>query len=156
MGVTIKLEGIGDVDQVFKQLADEIGDKKATSKVLIPAVREAMKPVLAMARANAPVDTGDLRRTLQIEARRPSNRDRRSKYVQVGDKAIAVVTTAPGKKLKKMGVKSDARAVAQEFGTSRNPAHPFLRTSLESQAQGVVDRLAHILARRLETYRKTT
>ena len=37
MGVTIKLEGIGDVALAFDQLATEIGDKKATSKVLVPA-----------------------------------------------------------------------------------------------------------------------
>ena len=47
MSVSIKLEGVGSVQAVFRELADEIGDKKANSKILIPAVRESMKPVLA-------------------------------------------------------------------------------------------------------------
>ena len=60
MSVKIKLEGIGNVFQAFEQLANEIGDKKATSKVLVPSVREVMKPVLARAQAESPVDTGAL------------------------------------------------------------------------------------------------
>ena len=118
MSVSIKLEGVGSVQAVFRELADEIGDKKANSKILIPAVREAMKPVLAKARTDAPVDT------------------------------------APGKKLAKLGIKSDARAIAQEFGTARNPAHPYLRAALESQSTSVVNNLAGILARRIDKYKK--
>ena len=154
MGVSIKLEGIGSVHAAFEELANEIGDKKATSKILVPAVREAMKPVLAKARADAPVDTGGLRRSLQVEARRPNRKDKRSKYIVSTDTVISLVTTAPGKKLAKMGIASDARAIAQEFGTARNPAHPYLRTALESQSTSVVNDLAKILARRIDQYNK--
>ena len=152
-GVTIKLEGIGDVDRALKALEDEFGDKMARSKVLIPAVREALKPVLIQARANAPKDSGDLTRSLIVEARRPTSRDRRSKYVTRTDTVIAAVTTASGKKLAKMGIKSDARAIAQEFGTANHPAQPYLRPALESNAQSTVTRLGEILARRIEQFR---
>ena len=154
MGVSIKLEGIGNVHAAFEELANEIGDKKATSKILVPAVREAMKPVLAKARADAPVDTGGLRRSLQVEARRPNRKDKRSKYIVSTDTVISLVTTAPGKKLAKMGIASDARAIAQEFGTARHPAQPYLRTALESQSTSVVNDLAKILARRIDQYNK--
>ena len=154
MSVSIKLEGVGSVQAVFRELADEIGDKKATSKILIPAVREAMKPVLAKARTDAPVDTGGLKRSLQVEARRPNRKDKRSKYITNTDTVISLVTTAPGKKLAKLGIKSDARAIAQEFGTARNPAHPYLRAALESQSTSVVNNLAGILARRIDKYKK--
>jgi len=148
VGVTYKIEGLKEVLVAFDELASEIGDKKATSKILIPAAREAMKPVLTMAQMNAPKDTGDLSRTLQIEARRPTKRDLRSKYINPTDTVIAVVTTkafpkkkkkefyeanaslyasdkgAYRKKLKESktmaGVLSDARAIAQEFGTGRS------------------------------------
>jgi len=153
MGVTIKLEGIGDVDKALKALEEEFGDKMARSKVLIPAVREALKPVLAEAKANAPKDTGDLMKSLVIEARRPTRRDKRSKYVTQTDTVIAAVTTASGKKLAKMGIKSDARAIAQEFGTASTPAQPYLRTALESNAQTTVNSLASILARRIEGFK---
>jgi HK97 gp10 family phage protein len=152
MGVSIKLEGIGEVDKALRALEIEFGDKMAQSKVLVPAVREALKPVLAQAKANAPKDSGDLEKSLIIEARRPTRRDRRSKYVTQSDTVIAAVTTASGKKLAKMGIKSDARAIAQEFGTANHPAQPYLRTALESNAQTTVNNLASILARRIEKF----
>ncbi|MFZ2736626.1 MAG: HK97-gp10 family putative phage morphogenesis protein [Burkholderiaceae bacterium] len=152
---TIKLEGIGEVDKALRELEMAFGDKLARSKVLIPAVREAMKPVLALARSQAPEDSGGLKRSLQIEARRPTNKDRRSKYVTQTDTVMAAVTTAPGKKLAKLGVASDARAVAQEFGTARHPAHPYLRSALESQSQTVVQRLSEILVRRIDEFKRT-
>jgi len=178
MSVSIKLEGLGDVDQMLRQLESEIGDKAARSKILIPAVREAMLPVLSSAQADAPIDTGGLKLSLQINARRPNAKDRRSKYVTRTDTVIAVVTTASGAKLKKMseaenisksrrklnklgvnsesffGIKSDARAIAQEFGSARNPAHPYLRPALEKNAANVVEKLAQILFRRIENFRK--
>jgi HK97 gp10 family phage protein len=180
-GVTYKIEGLKDVLAAFEELATDIGDKKARSKILVPAAREAMKPVLTMARMNAPKDTGDLARTMQIEARRPTRKDMRSKYITEKDTVIALVTTkAFPKKLKKefyeknaelyktdkaqynrdlkerkrqVGVLSDARAIAQEFGTAKNGAQPYLRPALESQADQTAKRLGEILARRISKYR---
>jgi len=180
-GVTYKIEGLKDVLAAFEELAADIGDKKAQSSILVPAAREAMKPVLTMAQMNAPKDTGDLSRTLQIEARRPTKRDIRSKYITEKDTVIALVTTkAFKKKLKKEfyeknaalyesdiaqykrklkeakqqeGVLSDARAIAQEFGTVRNGAQPFLRPAMESQSQQTAKRLGEILGRRINQYR---
>ena len=180
-GVTYKIQGLKDVLAAFEELATDIGDKKARSRILVPAAREAMKPVLTMARMNAPKDTGDLARTMQIEARRPTRKDIRSKYITEKDTVIALVTTkAFPKKLKKefyeknaelyktdkaqynrdlkerkrqVGVLSDARAIAQEFGTARNGAQPYLRPALESQADQTAKRLGEILARRISKYR---
>jgi HK97 gp10 family phage protein len=179
-GVTIKLEGIGNVERAFEELANEIGDKKATSKILVPAVREAMQPVLRQAQSLAPVDTGALFLSLIVEARRPTKKDRRSKYITQTDTVIASVTTASGKKLKQMsegkglirskkklqsqygskvaesfmGIKSDARAIAQEFGTARMKNHkPYLIPAIESQSQTTVNKLSEILARRIEQFK---
>lgn len=151
--MSFQVVGLKDVNKVFQELSDEIGDKKATSKILIPAVREAMKPVLDAARADAPEDTGALKRSLQIEARRPNRRDKKSKYVSSTDNVIAVVTTASGKKLKKMGIKSDARSIAQEFGTAKHPAHPYLRPALESEHINVANKLGAIISKRLDRYK---
>jgi HK97 gp10 family phage protein len=186
-GVLIKLEGLGDVIKTFDELAQQIGDKKARSKILIPAARDAMKPILAMAQQNAPVDSGALRLLLQVEARRPTSRDRRSKYITGNDAVIATVTTASGKKMRAMsegkglertrrriasfetdahvgaykaqkfeGFKSDARAIAQEFGTSKMPAQPYLRPALESQSQDTVNRLADGLRKYILKFRAKT
>lgn len=183
-GVTIKLEGLGDVIKAFDELAQEIGDKKARSKILIPAARQAMKPVLEMAKMSAPKDSGDLSRTLQIEARRPNRKDIRSKYISENDAVIALITTKSfPKKLKKefyeqnsdlyksnkaqynrnlkerkreVGVLSDARAIAQEFGTANTPAQPYLRPALESQSQQTVKRLADELRKYISKFRAKT
>ncbi len=187
MAVSIKLEGIGEVDAALRQLEADFGIKESSRKVLVPAVREAMKPVLETAKSMAPKDTGDLARTLWLEARRPSRRDMRSKYIHTTDVVIASVTTkAFPKKLKKqfyaenqdlyksdrdayrkkfkqfaysLGFPYDARAIAQEFGSAKISAQPFLRPALESQAQATVSRLSEILARRIAQFRskqKTT
>ena len=177
-GVTYKIEGLKDVLAAFEELAADIGDKKARSSILVPAAREAMQPVLTQAVSNAPMDTGGLRLSLQVEARRPTKRDRRSKYITDNDTVIAAVTTASGKKLKAMsegkglatarrklakmgvanadkfmGVQGDARAIAQEFGTARNGAKSYLRPAMESQSQQTAKRLGEILGRRINQYR---
>ena len=177
MSVSIKLEGIGNVHAAFESLSQQVGDKNARSKILIPAVREAMKTVLQAAKTLAPKDTTQLANTLTLSARRPTNKDRRSKYITQQDTVIAIVTTKAfpkkkrqefyeeneqlwktdqkdySKKFKKfaqsINFPYDARAIAQEFGTARNPAHPFMRPALESQAQATVTKLGEILARRM-------
>ena len=177
MSVSIKLEGIGNVHAAFESLSQQVGDKNARSKILIPAVREAMKTVLQAAKTLAPKDTTQLANTLTLSARRPTNKDRRSKYITQQDTVIAIVTTkafpkkkrqefyeeneqlwktdqkAYSKKFKKfaqsINFPYDARAIAQEFGSARNPAHPFMRPALESQAQATVTKLGEILARRM-------
>jgi len=173
-----QVNGIKETLDVFKQLSDEIGDKKSTSKVLIPSLKEAMERVQAMARMLAPSDTGQLRRTIGIIGRRPTGRDKRSKYISQGDVAIAIVSTkvipkevqrefakqskglkgaekskAKRKFLSDGGFNHDQRAISQEFGTGRNPASPFMRPALESQAGSVVAELGRILKQKIEQYR---
>lgn len=181
--MSFSVTGLRELNKKLQEISEEIGDKKTNSKIVIPAMREAMQPVLQMAQSNAPVDTGGLRLSLQVEARRPTKADKRSKYITSTDAAIAVVTTASGRKLAQMstsglaqskrklkaitadahygaylahnftGVKSDARAIAQEFGTAHNGAQPFLRTAIESQQFSTVNTLAEILRKRLQNYR---
>jgi HK97 gp10 family phage protein len=181
MQVSFKVEGLKEVLAAFDELAGEIGDKKARSKILVPAVREAMKPVLTTAKSTAPVDTGALSRTLIVEARRPTRKDKRSKYIHETDTVIAAVTTkAFPKKLKNqffaeneslyrsdkkeyrakfkefaysIDFPYDARAIAQEFGSAHNAAHPFLRPAMESQAPQTAKRLGEIIGRRLLQYK---
>lgn len=88
-----EITGLKETLEIFKILEDEIGDKTARSKVLIPAVKEAMKPVLNMAKALSPVDTSALKNTLTISARRPTKKDKKSKYINEGDMVVAIVTT---------------------------------------------------------------
>jgi hypothetical protein len=51
------------------------------------------------------------------------------------------------------GFTSDARAIAQEFGSARNPQHSYLRPALEARSQETVNELASILKDRILQYR---
>lgn len=177
---TTKFEvtGLKEALDAFRELQYDIGDKDAKSKVMIPAVKKAMLPVLQLAQELAPVDTGGLKLSLQVEGRRPTNKDRKSKYVSQNDVVISAVTTASGNKLASMstgkgliksrktleklgvsdaqsfmGIKSDARAMVQEFGSSKTPAHSYLRPAIENQQQQVVNLFRDVLVEKINQYR---
>ena len=167
-----QITGMQDTLQVFEDLANEIGDKKATSKILIPAVREAMRPVLASAKILVPKgDTKRLIDSLVIKAKRPNAKDKKSNYVKNSDMVIATVSTKPISKKHKKEFKSvkdktskkefyeskgyfyDARAVAMEFGTKNVAPKPYLRPALESQAGAVATKLGEIIKNKIEKYK---
>lgn len=162
--VNVEFEGFKEFDVLAKQIADDFGYKDAAN-IMVSAARIAMRSALISAQNAAPVDTGGLRQSLQIEARKPRAKDKRSKYVNTNDVAIALITTAPGAKLarkkyinqrtglSKIGIKSDARAVAMEFGTANVPAQPYLRPALESNSKTITNDLGNSLAQALEKYK---
>jgi HK97 gp10 family phage protein len=162
--VSVQFEGFAEFKELANKILDDFGEKDA-GNIMVAAARLSMRSALDTARSKAPVDTGALRASLQIEARKPRNKDRRSKYVQEGDVAIALITTAPGKKLAKMkfknertnerqtGIQSDARATIMEFGSAKTPAQPYLRSALESSSSAVVNDLSKSLRTALEKYK---
>lgn len=166
-------EGFVEFDDLMNEMVADFGYKDS-KRILVRTVRKAMMPVLYTAKVFAPEDTGALRASLQVEARYPTRKDRRSKYVDKTDAVIAAVTTAPGWKLAKtkynrihrdqsgeithttreVGIQSDARAAAMEFGTAKTPAHPFLRSALSDEAVGVVSILKDQLAEEIVKYKQ--
>jgi HK97 gp10 family phage protein len=178
MSVKFAVNGLKETLDAFKEFQEQFGDKDSKSKVLIPAVRDAMKPVLAMAKALSPKDTGALDRSMYITARRPTRKDMKSRYITPKDSVISLVSSRPipkklkqqfnaefgslkGKEYKKakrkfygeQGIMADARAIANEFGTAKMSAKPFLRISLESQAQMVASQLGMILKQKMDSYK---
>lgn len=176
-----KLEGVQETLDAFQQLANEIGDKKATSKFLVPAMKMALMPVLAAAKQLVSQNTGKLHDSLIIYAKRPTNKDRRSKYIGKNDAVIAKVETKPisareerdfkatKQSLSTKGIKVtrkaffegrgrfyDGRAIANEFGTAKRGAKPFLRPAMEGQAQTVIDILSIALDQKIRQYRSKT
>lgn len=149
---SIGFEGFYEFKELLDQLEDDFGPKDSKA-LLRKAMRISMQPVLQAAKILAPVDTGALVASLQVEARKPTRKDKRSKYVSESDVAIAQVTTAPGNKLAKKGIKSDARAVANEFGTAKMVGKPFMRPALESQSTTVISTLSVNLKTEIERYK---
>lgn len=167
---SVGIVGVNELKEAFKLLSDDFGPKDSR-KILTKAVRKAMEPALISAKAGVPVDTGGLRASLRIEARQPNRRDKNSKYISETDSVIATVTTAPGKVLAKrkfmdvkksekaghkiytVGIASDARSIAMEFGTVNVKAQPYLRPALESNAGRIVSNLGNILKEQIIKYK---
>ena len=163
----VRVDGAEQLNATLRQIAGDFSPQQA-HKFLVAAARASMKPVLARAKQLVPVDSGALRASLQIEARKPSQGDKRSRYVNYSDAVVAFVTTASGKKLaklkfknaktgqKQIGAPSDARNVAIEFGTSKQAAKPYLRPALESSQPAILNNLAANLAIQLTKYRRVS
>ena len=169
VSVKFKVTGFKEFDELLTTIQNDFGPKD-TQKILNRAVKLAMTPVLMQAKMLAPVDTGALRESLRIEARRPTTKDRRSRYVDSNDIVIGTVTTAPGnvlakrsfynykksfkekRNIKTKGIPSDARANVQEFGSVNFPAQPYLRPALESQGPSAVNSLSQSLKEALNKY----
>ena len=143
------LEGFEEFEQQLKAIADGFRGDLVARNTLVPAAKVAMESVYNSAQSRAPV--GDkprdennpfhMRDTIRLDARIPSEKDRRSDYVNETDAAIAVVS-----------VKKSAVSLAQEFGTSKISAHPFLRPALQENANAVINVLKSQLASRIPDY----
>ena len=145
---SIKLEGFANLEQQLLQLA-EIGRADLVARnTLVKASKRAMEPVYYRVEEKAPYDgnnTGPihLRDTVRLDARIPNGRDRQSKYVEETDAAIAIVS-----------VKKSAVSLAQEFGTSKLDAQPFLRPAIDHLADEVVRKLGNELGSFIFEYAK--
>lgn len=169
----VEFTGYQELADVFKQLENDFGPKDS-KKILNQGIRKSMQPVLQTAKSLVAVDTGGLLASLQLEVRKPTRKDRRSKYITDTDVVIGAVTTAPGKKLAKkkyfnqkkqkkvQGIPSDGRAnfteygfdhYAREMGSAAVPAQPFMRPALERNSQSVVDSLSSHLKTAIEKYK---
>lgn len=142
--------GFDGLEEVLIQLGKDFGYGETTKRVLVPALRDAMRPALSTARANIlagpynaqNVTSPHMLDTLRLNARMPTGKDKRSAYIQNGDVAMAMVS-----------IRTDDRGMSQEFGNARTPAQPFLRRALESSAIACVDQLEMILGRKMAEYR---
>ena len=154
--VKIAFYGQQEFTEVLREMQNDFGIKDQ-KKILSSAMRVAMKPVLSRAKSLVSSDTGALSASLRIEARKPTQKDKNSVYVNSTDTVIGTVTTASGKQLakktfknlktgkKQKGIPSDARAYANEFGTHKMAAKPFLRPALESSSPEMLNLLTESL-----------
>lgn len=148
---SFQLEGFAEFEQQLKDMAEGFRGDLVARNTLVPAAKAAMGSVLDSAKSRAPVgdkprDSNNpihMRDTIRLDARIPNNKDRMSQYVNDTDAAIAVVS-----------VKKSAVSLANEFGTSKMPAHPFLRPALQENTESVLTELKSQLAIRIPDYAK--
>ena len=150
-GQKYQLTGFAEFEQQLQQMANDFRGDLVARNTLVPAAKTAMEQVLNTAQTKARVGTKPrdgknpihMKDTLRLDARIPTERDKRSEYVNDTDSAIAVVS-----------VKKSAVSLANEFGTSKIAASPFLRPALQQNAQTVLGTLKSELAQRITDYAK--
>lgn len=143
---TVKLEGFAEFEQQLIAMAQGFKADAVARNTLAKAAAIAMQPVYNQVLATAPYDeesTGPihLRNTTDLKARIPTAQDHKSGYVSETDAAIAVVS-----------VKKSAVSLAQEFGTRRMAAQPFLRRALDSNMDVVLTILKSELSHLIPAY----
>ena len=121
----------------FKELAKalrELGPRVAKN-ALRRSVASGAAVIRNEAKARAPVDTGEMKKDIQIKRLRETRGEMSVKYI---------VFVRSGKKSRMSG---KARNVSkdsfywrfQEFGTSKMAAHPFMRPALAAKRAAAVD-----------------
>lgn len=139
--INFKIEGLKELEAVLVEMGNEFGGSdKAVSKVLRPAVREAIKPMHAMAVSLAPYDEKNykqnhLKQSIKMAVRQTNAKDRQSAFVGKNAVVSGLVYA-----------KSDKRRLAMEFGTANVAARPFLRPALDSTAARVIQIFGTYLA----------
>jgi HK97 gp10 family phage protein len=102
--------------------------------VITGAVRAGAKPILTAAKANVPVDTGNLKKSLGTTKRKTE------------DKNIVRFSISP-----RRGGNSDGfYGHMIEFGTSKMVAQPFLRPAFENQDNESIKAVSEYLAKRID------
>jgi HK97 gp10 family phage protein len=143
-----KEEGFEELEQQLLEMAQGFRGDLVMRNTVNKAVRAALEPVLASVIAKAPYDDKNdgpihLRDTARLDARIPTSSDRKSEFVSQTDAVIGVVS-----------VKKSAVSLSQEFGNARTPQHPFLRVSLESNRDNIINILKSELAVSIPAYAK--
>jgi HK97 gp10 family phage protein len=155
-----EVKGFDELFKAMDALSEEIGKGK-TDRIWRKALEYAFEPVLRDAKDRAPVASGQLKEHLYIKAHKPTNRDKQSFSYQ-GEMFMVRVTSSPKRQdstahttIIKGGKERTVWnnrpvGLANEFGTAKNAAQPFLRPALEVNIQNVQDRLAKAIWYELE------
>jgi HK97 gp10 family phage protein len=173
--------GAQELAYLLEQISKDYGVESADKNVLIPAAKKAMTIVLNAAKASLKpgegYDTGQLQRTLRVDARLAKPKDRKSKYVEPTDLVIAQVSALldkPGNDVSdgramfvEYGTKNHNKTMAipkglskrgklalqREFGTVRMAARPYLRPALENNQNEVAEKLKIEIQNQIKKYK---
>lgn len=138
----IETFGFDDFDKTLTQMGEDFGYTDVNKKTLIPALKAAMMVALPTAKSLARQDTGTMKESIRVDARRPTDKDQESKYVYSYDAAIAILS-----------VRQSKVSLSEEFGTSEKPAHPFIRPALQSNKANILNTLNEQLKLKIDRYK---
>lgn len=125
-----KIIGGKALDKALKQLGP-----KFEKRIAKGAIRAGARVIAKQAKANAPKESGALKRSIQVVTRKTKGAD------------VAVVTRHKKKDIKQG--KGTAYAHIIEFGSKYIPARPFLRPALDSKAKEAVKAVGKYVQERI-------
>ena len=118
-GVTVKIEGLREVDAALGQLG------KATGRNVMRRVAiKRLQPIADEMKANAPVDQSDLRDSIIVTTKNPKRNRKRSEVE---------AHAGPGR---------HPQAHLQEFGTAHHAPQPFARPAWDGGKDALLEGVA--------------
>lgn len=142
--MTIKIEGLRELERSLTQFT-----KSTARGVLNRALKNAAKPIADQARADAPVDSGELKASIGINVTRTGSAGKAAyagimrgggSKAEAAAAAKAVNSAAAGKGLTAVVSVGAAapHAVFSEFGTRKAPAQPYLLPAMRGRGKDAV------------------
>jgi HK97 gp10 family phage protein len=144
LDITIKIDGLRELEAALMALADEYGPK-AGVQALRPAVKAAAGPVEQTIQATTPTDTGALAGTTKTRIGKPTKAMLRSEHYSANTVLAARVGwTWSGKR------RFWNQALAVEFGNSKISGSATLRTAFDQHSQQMIDDFGKTLGPAIE------
>ena len=145
-----QLSGFADFEKQIIALAEGVRMDTVLKNTLAKAAESSMQSVYYAALAYAPYDIKNprdehrpihMRDTLRLTSGLATEKDRQSSMISDDAVVVARVT-----------VKRSAVSLAQEYGTKKIPARPFLRPALQYGAQTVINDLKNDIGDIIASY----
>lgn len=128
MKITFKVSGLKEAEQALKRLPTVALRKEVVRNAWVYAA----DPLLQDIRYHTPIDTGDLVRSIAI-----------TDHPEVGDRSELRM---------QVGVVGEFYGHFQEFGTSRQPARPFVRPAWDRNKRELINRFADAIRKAVNAY----
>ena len=141
MAIATKLVTVKGLAETAAAL-DEFS-KATSANILRRVLIAAGQPIAETARALAPVKTGQLVLSISVVPAQPSKMTRSGRGQYDKQSQVEVLVEAG----------PVVQSITQEFGTSINPAHPFMRPAWESQRYNALAIVAKQLGEEIEKAR---
>ncbi len=135
---TVKIEGL----EALKKELKKLGEKKAKN-IMVSGLRAGASTIRKGARANTPVDTGDLKKSIGITKRKTPKTFVR---FSVGPEPNKLITVKGEKKTVNQG----NYALNVEYGTQFQAAQPFMRNTFDQLGRNVTEAITKQIAKRIE------
>jgi hypothetical protein len=145
-----ELSGFADFEKQIIEMANGFRMDTVLKETLAKAAENSMQSVYYAALAYAPYDIENprseyrpihMRDTLKLKSRLTTPNDREAPSIKENSVVLAIVS-----------VKRSAVSLAQEYGTTKIPARPFLRPALQYGAQTVIGDLKKSLGEIIPAY----